>query len=63
MQFDITTHQLEYLAALLERDQHLLELEICRTDHREFKEMLRERQRLCEQLLDKVARQTARSTA
>lgn len=63
MQLDVSAMELEYLTALLQRDQCMLEHEICRTDHREFKVMLRERERLCEQLLDKVARQTARSAA
>ncbi len=60
---DFTPSELEYLTALLERDHHNLQFEICRTDHRDFKKMLQAKQELCERMLDKVARQTARSAA
>lgn len=60
---DFSPSELEYLTALLERDHHTLQFEICHTDHREFKKLLQAKQELCERMLDKVARQTARSAA
>lgn len=51
---EFTDEELEMLRDLLQRTLHDMEREVFRTDHREFKEILRHRRELLERVTEKV---------
>ena len=52
--FDLTLEEHEVLTELLANRLSELELELVHTDHKDFKEMLKRRQRLLTQVLEKL---------
>jgi hypothetical protein len=55
MELQLTPEERELLLEMLEEHHRLLVLEIARTDHHHFRQVLRTKQKVLEELLTKVA--------
>ncbi len=55
MEIKLTDEELQLLLDILEEQHRELLLEISRTDHHEFKNLLRKKEKMVETMLDKLA--------
>lgn len=54
MKIDLTTAEVRFLVEILEEHRRQLQVEIVHTDHKEFKLRLREKEKLLDELLNKL---------
>lgn len=55
MNIDFTPTELQFLIDILEEHRHQLQVEIIHTDHKEFKTRLREKEKMLDALMNKLA--------
>lgn len=61
MQLEITQQEQEFLKEVLQRDYQELREEVYKTEDYKFKLGLRERERLCESVLNKLAAEVVKT--